>query len=128
MTDAAWVALGGVMFSAVIGIITATLGIKRFSESVKKDLDEDIKDIKKCIADSELSIERRMGEMGLALREKTTQVEFHIRDNYVHNDVFNRVIEMAAANNENQFRVLTESLNRIHDRLDAIQLAQRQQT
>jgi N-acetylglucosamine-6-phosphate deacetylase len=124
MSDATWIALGGFILSCGIAIVTTTLGIRRLSTVVEQKLEAKIDSINKTLTEIELITERRLGEMGHALREKITQVEFHFRDHYVHNEVFNKIIDMARANNENQFRVITDSMQRMNDKLDTIQANQ----
>lgn len=121
MSDATWIALAGFVLSGCVALITAAMGVRKLNETLKKEIDKQLDYIKRELHDAELGGERRMGEMGEALREKISQVEFHVRDNFVDKEIFNKMIDMAAANNEYQFRALNEAVSRIHDKLDTMQ-------
>jgi hypothetical protein len=115
MGNAEWIALAGLVLS--LGTVIFMTG--RGQGRIKADMGRELNTI-------ELAFERKVGQMEVGLRGKINDVEFHLRDNYVSNDVFIRIIDMATANNENQFRILSEQLNRLNDKLDTIQAGQRQ--
>lgn len=94
-------------------IATTTSAVRK----IKEDTDNKIVQV-------EIASERRISQVDGAWRIRLQEIELYVRDNYVNNDVFYRMIELAAANNENQFRALTEQLNRLNDKLDAIQADQ----
>lgn len=106
MTPATWIALIGVLLSAIGAIITITIAIRGFKEDLLQ---------------TTLAYERKLTQADAGLRAVMTEMGFYVRDNYVHNDVFHKMIDMAAAANENQFRALTETMNRLNDKLDVIQ-------
>lgn len=123
--DPMWIALGTFILSLIGAIVVTTLGVKRFSESVEVRLDVKIETLKRDHNTLELAYERKLGQQEVGLRHAITEVGFYVRDNFVQNEVFNRMIDLAAANNENQLRTLSEQLNRLNDKLDAIQAGQR---
>lgn len=102
----AWIALAGFVFTLILSIITITTFVRKIKEEITQ---------------TTLAYERKLAQSDAGLRAVMTEMGFFMRDNYVHNDVFDKMIDMAAAANENQFRAMAEALNRITDRLDAIQ-------
>lgn len=116
MGNAEWIALAGLVLS--LGTVIFMTG--RGQGQIKASMGRELNTI-------ELAFERKVGQMEVGLRAKINDVEFHLRDNYVSNAVFVRLIDMATANNENQFRALSEQLSRLNDKLDAIQAEQRRQ-
>jgi len=111
MTPEAWIALAGFIVTLLGAIITVTYSIAK----IEKRTDEKITNVT-------LAYERKLSQSDAGLRALLTEMGFFIRDNFVQNEIFNKMIDMASANNENQFRALTESMNRVNDRLDAIQV------
>lgn len=106
MTPASWIALIGIIFTAIGAIVTITAAIRGFKEELLQ---------------TTLAYERKLTQMDAGLRAAMTEMGFYVRDNYVQNEVFHKMIDMAAAANENQFRALTETMNRLNDKLDVIQ-------
>lgn len=110
MGNAEWIALAGVILSTGI----ASLSYIRGGEKIRQDTNAKITRV-------ELAFERKLSQQEVGLRAQINELGFYVRDNYVNNDVFSRMIEMAAASNENQFRALSESLLRLMDKIDVIQ-------
>lgn len=106
-TPEAWIALAGFIFTLALSIITVTTFVRKIKEEITQ---------------TTLAYERKLSQCDAGLRALITDMGFFVRDNYVHNDVFDKMIDMAAAANENQFRALTEAMNRVTERLDAIQV------
>lgn len=113
-----WISLGTFLILTGTTIVGIVLGIRKVSDETKKTIESRLDGLNSMLHELELMHERRMGEMGRSLREKINEVEFHLRDHYVSNPVFERVIDMASANMENSFRVLQSSIDRINDKLD----------
>lgn len=100
------IALIGLAVTLISSVVVITIAIRNFKEELVK---------------TTLAYERKLTQMESGLRAAMTEMGFFVRDYYVHNDVFDKMIDMAAANNENQFRALTSSIDRIGERLDIIQ-------
>jgi hypothetical protein len=120
MDNATLIALGTFLVTIGSTVVGITLGIKRISDNVKVALDAQIETNRRDIAEVQLSGERRVGELGHALREKITQVEFHLRDNYVSQPTFYRFMDMTAADIDNQFRTMQEMMSRLNDKIDQL--------
>lgn len=110
--------IGEFILVILTAIVTVTIGIRKIREETKQE----IATLKTEIVNTTLAYERKLTQADAGLRGLLTEMGFFVRDNYVNNDVFDKMITMAAAANENQFRALTESMSRISDRLDAIQI------
>lgn len=106
MTPSTWVALAAVILTLIGSIVTITAFVRGFKEDLLQ---------------TTLAYERKLTQMDAGLRAIMTEMGFYVRDNYVQNEVFHKMIDMAAAANENQFRALTETMNRLNDKLDVIQ-------
>lgn len=117
MTPEIWILFGQFVVSLFGAIITVWFGIRHITERIDAKIDA----IGREITEVTLAYERKLAQCDAGLRAKMTEQGFFFRDNYVHNDVFDKMIAMASASSENQFRALTESMNRITDRLDIIQ-------
>lgn len=120
MTDVGWISLAGFVLTAMIVIVGVTLGVRRFSDQVAEKFDAKIDAMKTEFTQMEMVYERRSAQIESGLRVKINEVELYIRDHYVDNKIFERMIDMATANNENQFRALTEAMHRLNDKLDAL--------
>lgn len=110
MGNAEWIALAGIVLSTGI----ASLSYLRGGEKIRQDTNAKITGV-------ELAFERKLSQQEVGLRAQINDLGFYVRDNYVNNEVFSKMIEMAAASNENQFRALSESLLRLMDKIDIIQ-------
>src|SRR5258708_6801308 len=93
MTNAEWIALGAFVLNAIGATIGLTWGVGRIRDKVRDELRDDIEELKTIIAEAELTMERRAGEMGHSLREKVNQVELYMRDNYIRDKEFDNVVK-----------------------------------
>jgi len=114
MTNAEWIALGAFVLNAVGATIGLTWGVGRIRDKVRDELRDDIEELKTIIAEAELVMERRAGEMGHSLREKITQVEFYVRDNYIRDKEFDTVVKTI----ENRFDRLQDGIDRMNVKID----------
>lgn len=113
----------------LIAIIGATWGIGKISSKLQETFQVEIdghkqttvkavESLQKLISENELSTERKIGETGASLRTKITEVELHIRDNFVRRDTFQEMIRLMSTNMQTQFERLEASINRLSDKLD----------
>lgn len=114
MSTAEWIALGAFVLNAIGATIGLTWGVGRIRDKVRDELREDIEELKTIIAEAELKMERRAGETGHALREKITQVEFYVRDNYVRDKEFDTMIETIG----NRFDRIQDGIERLSLKID----------
>lgn len=114
MTTAEWIALSAFVLNAIGATIGLTWGVGRIRDKVRDELRDDIEELKTIIAEAELKMERRAGETGHALREKITQVEFYVRDEYVRNREFDIVVKTI----ENRFDRLQDGIERLSIKID----------
>ena len=114
MTNTEWIALGAFVLNAIGATIGLTWGVGRITDKVRNELRDDIEELKTIIAEAELTMEQRTGEMGKALREKVTQVEFYIRDNYIRDKEFDNVVKTI----ENRFDRLQDTMDRLNVKID----------
>lgn len=113
----AYVLLAQFLFTIITAVVTVTVGIRKIREETKHE----VSTLKTDLVNTTLAYERKLTQSDAGLRALLTEMGFFVRDHFVANEVFDKMIEMAAASNENQFKALTESINRIYDKLDVIQ-------
>jgi hypothetical protein len=109
-----WIALSALALNFITAIVLLTWGVGKVKDQVKDHLKDDIDELVLAIAESELKLERKTGEVGAALREKITQVEFFVRDNYVREKDFDSMIKMF----EGRFDRLQDSMDRLGEKID----------
>ena len=109
-----WIAFAALAVNCVAAIIGLTWGIAKIRNEVKDELKDDIDALLKAIAEAELTMERRSGEGLAAIREKVTQVEFFIRDNYVREKDFDSMISML----NSRFDRLQDGMDKLNEKLD----------
>lgn len=114
MSTTKWLASAALFLNFVAAVVGLTWGVGRVKDQVKDHLKDDIDNLIAAIAEAELKMERRAGEMGSALREKITQVEFFVRDNYVREKDFDMVIQTM----NTRFDRLQDVLDRMNEKLD----------
>jgi len=114
MTTAEWIALGAFVLNAIGATIGLTWGVGRIRDQVRNELRDDIEELKTIIAEAELVMERRAGEMGHALRDKITQVELFMRDNYIRDKEFDNVIKAM----EGRFDRIQDGVERLNIKID----------
>lgn len=114
MTNTEWIALGAFVLNAIGATIGLTWGVGRIRDQVRDDLRDDIEELKTIIAEAELTMERRAGEMGHALRDKITQVELYTRDNYIREKEFDGVVRAI----ENRFDRLQDTIDQLNQKMD----------
>lgn len=117
MSEAVWIALGSFVLSMGIALVTGTIGVRKLSENIQAALDAKIDKLREQMVQAELAYERRVSQTDAGLRAQINEVEFYVRDNFVKEDTFNRMIEMLASSNSNQFKSIQAQLDRIFDKL-----------
>lgn len=106
------------IFSAVANLLMLAIGgtwkLSRVETSIKdeihnqrSELDNDIEDVR-----------RYAGEAVAALRQKVTEVEFYVRDNYVKKESFNEATARLATELRSFGDKLEERLNHFGTKLD----------
>jgi len=113
----AYAVVGEFILSVITAIVTVTIGIRRIREETRHE----VSSLKTDLVNTTLAYERKLTQADAGLRALLTEMGFFVRDNFVGNEVFDKMIEMATASNENQFRALAEQMGRVFDRLDSIQ-------
>lgn len=114
MSTAEWIALGAFVLNAIGATIGLTWGVGRIRDQVRNELKEDIEELKTIIAEAELTMERRSGEVGHALRDKIVQVEFYVRDNYIHDKEFDTMVKTI----EGRFDRIQDGIERLSIKID----------
>lgn len=114
MSTAEWIALGAFVLNAIGATIGLTWGVGRIRDQVRNELKDDIEELKTIIAEAELTMERRSGEVGHALRDKIVQVEFYVRDNYIRDKEFAAVIGTI----NNRFDRIQDGIERLSLKID----------
>lgn len=109
------------IFGLIFGLKKINDGLNTRFAAQEKRINEEAMASISARGQMEAGLRAKMAEMDSAIWTKVNQVELHIRDFYVADKDFERVISMAAANNENQFRALSEQMARINDKLDNMQ-------
>ncbi len=120
MTDAEIIATTALVLNVIVAIVGATWGVARVNHQIKGALERELEGLHAAIHHVELRNERQMGEMGLALRTKITEVELHLRDNFVRRDIFQDTVVILTKNMESQFARLEAAINRLSDKVTAI--------
>lgn len=115
MTVGEILALIAVATNLIAAIIGLTWGVGRIKDQLEEKLLSKIDiHIGGAIMESELKTERIFGEVGAALREKITQLEFFVRDNYVRQKDFDAMIKTL----ESRFDRLQDSMDRLGEKFD----------
>lgn len=109
------VAIATLILSTIVILVTGTwrLGIVR--DELKDAINANRIELEKKINEETDTIRKEFGETVSALKEKLTQVELYIRDNYVTKNSFNTVLERILA----EIRTLSEKLDSHRLRVDA---------
>lgn len=88
---------GGILTATVIGlIITGVWQIAKVRDDLREEFGDDMNDLRKQVI-----------ETMTAMRERTTQIELYIRDNYVSKETFNTVTERILA----ELRAISEKFD-----------------
>jgi hypothetical protein len=114
MTVIELAALGTLGVNFIAAIIGLTWGVGRVRDQVKDNLSAEIDELVTAIAEAELRMERRSGEVGNALREKVREVELFVRDNYVREKDFDAMLKMFDA----RFDRLQDGLEKLSAKMD----------
>lgn len=118
MSDAAWVGIGSLILNCGIALVTLGLGVGKVTRSIEKSMETRF-EIHRVETDKKFdTIQNRMGEMGAALRQKVTEVEFYVRDHYVSNGVMDKIMVLFGDNMRLQFEALKASLEEVKARLE----------
>lgn len=113
-----WVALGSLILQAIVAIVAVVWTAGRVARGLEQEGDRKLR-LLEIKVDAEVDkLNSRIGEVGNALRTKVTEVEFYVRDNFVTNDVLDKIIVMFGDNMRLQFEGLKGSIEEIRDRLD----------
>lgn len=118
MTDTAWIELAALLVTCGVTIGSCIVTIRRGTEDVKTSVFKKIDEIEHDRTEFEFQMERRMGEVGTALREKISQVELHIRDNYVDKTIMSQMVDMMVKSSDKQFELIRSDIKRLHDKMD----------
>ncbi len=63
-------------------------------------------------------MERKIGEVGIALRTKISEVELFGRDTYIRRDTFQEMVRLMTNNIQSQFQRLEDSITKLGEKLD----------
>lgn len=129
MSNTEILALTAIGLTIITNVINLTWGASQISKKVEEKFTEKLEDYKAIVAielkrlgeaiiETEQTMSQRTGEVGNALRDKITQVEFFVRDTYVEKDDLKQIISMMDENMKMRFDLLQSTVNRLADRLD----------
>jgi hypothetical protein len=118
MSDAAWVGIGTLVLNSGIALLTLGLGVGKVTRAIEKSMEAKF-ETHRTETDKKLDIiQERTGEMGAALRQKITDVEFYVRDNYVSSGTMDKIMILFGDNMRLQFESLKASLEEVKARLE----------
>lgn len=120
MTASDWLAAITLAWTILASIIALTWGVSQIASRVEQSMRADFDKFKRVIYDKvdqlensigekELSMERRLGEVGNAFRTKITEVELYMRDNFVRNKDMDALLKL-----------FNERLDRLQSGLDRV--------
>jgi len=104
------IAIVSLVFNIIVASVGLTWGIGRVRDAVRDEVEEHKRETDGKIDSLRLGI----NEMGTAIRSKITDVELHMRDNYVRRDTFSRFMDSIS-------EVIRLSLEKIEKRLDRME-------
>lgn len=100
--------------SLVFNIIVAAVGLTWGVGKVRLAVRDEIEKHKDRVNSEVKSLRSETGEMGAALRQKVTEVELFVRDNFIHKDTFTRFADSVT-------ELIRQSLEKIDKRLDRME-------
>lgn len=133
-----YVTIAGFVFQVVATLVGGAWVLgranARIAETFREELDKHkadttkgLDEVNKILVENELSAERRVGEVGAALRSKITEFELFVRDHYVRRDTFQEMVKMMSTSVQSQFARLEASINRLSDKFDQLLAGRNQQ-
>lgn len=131
LSAAGYAEIASFVLNLLVLVVGGTWGIAKVNDKLQETFQGQLEDHKASTSAAleasrhltstmKLDMERKVGEVGTAIREKITQVELYTRDHFVRRETFQEVVKLMSSNMETQFANIQASLNRLSDKLDRI--------
>lgn len=124
MTNAEWIALGTFAYTVLGSFVGLTWGVGRVARNVERsmradmvqdyaELDNEFNEFRSRREEADRVIYNRMSDMETAVNKRITEVEFYVRDNYVSNDMLDKIVDLFGKNMTLQFEALKSDVKRL---------------